>query len=101
MEFKKEERFSPRNKKEKQLIQALTSTNTDSDTAALVRDLMTPVEIEEFANRLEAARLIKQGYPYQKVSQELGMSTTTVTRVAHWLLRGCGGYWNVLKQLKK
>jgi len=30
--------------------------------------------------------------PYAKVAGEVGASTATVTRVAHWLKHGEGGY---------
>jgi TrpR-related protein YerC/YecD len=70
------------------------------EAAMLVRDMMTPAEISEFSNRLEIARLLKNGEKsYLEIAKEVGTSTTTVTRVAHWLFRGCGGYWTVLKRL--
>jgi TrpR-related protein YerC/YecD len=58
---------------------------------------MTTQEIQEFANRLETARLLYKGDSYKEVSKKTGVSTTTVTRVAHWLYNGCGGYWKYLK----
>lgn len=63
-----------------------------------MRDLLTPAEIEEFANRLEIAKLLLDGRSYQKIAEEIGTSTTTVTRVAQWLFSGCGGYLAVLKR---
>jgi len=57
---------------------------------------MTPVEIEEFANRLEIARFLMMGESYLNIAKNTGVSTTTVTRVAHWLFKGCGGYQKVL-----
>ncbi|MBI4008795.1 helix-turn-helix domain-containing protein [Candidatus Roizmanbacteria bacterium] len=57
-------------------------------------------EIEELANRLEIARLLLKGGSYQRIAKQTGVSTTTVTRVAHWLFKGCGGYQKVLKLLR-
>lgn len=97
--FKQEEYYSPRNKKEKFLVEVLTKVKDKKEMAALLRDLMTIAEIEEFANRLEIAKLLLKGKSYQKIAGEVGVSTATVTRVAHWLFSGCGGYQKVLKKL--
>ncbi len=99
--FKKEERYAPRNKKEKKLVQAFAVIDSETDIAALLRDMLTSAEIAEFANRLEVAQLIKDGNSYKKISQQLAVSTATVSRVAHWLFRGCGGYWKVLQKIKE
>ena len=44
------------------------------------------------AHRWQVARLLEQGLPYLEIAQRTGASTTTVTRVAHWLSHGEGGY---------
>lgn len=100
--FEQLERYAPRNEKEKNLTKAFAAIKNIDEAAALLRDLLTPAEIEEFANRFEIARLLlKGGLSYQAIAKETGASTTTVTRVAHWLNKGCGGYWNVLQRLEK
>lgn len=100
--FEKLERYEPRNEKERNLVEALTSLKNVDDTGALLRDLLTQAEIEEFANRLEIARLLLvEPMSYLQIAKKTGASTTTVTRVAHWLFNGCGGYWTVLKRFVK
>ena len=47
-------------------------------------------------HRWQAARLLDQGLPYHEVAAQTGASTTTVTRVAHWLRHGEDGYRLVL-----
>ncbi len=95
--YRKTESYRPRNNKEKALIEVILKLKSKGDVANFFRDILTLAEIEEFANRLEIARLLLRGESYQKIAKEIGVSTTTVTRVAHWLFRGCGGYWKVLK----
>jgi TrpR-related protein YerC/YecD len=56
------------------------------------RDLCTISELEAMAHRWHAARLIDAGLPYHEVARRSGASTATVTRVAHWLRYGEGGY---------
>ena len=43
-------------------------------------------------HRWQVARLVEAGLPYQAIASQTGASTTTVTRVAHWLRHGEGGY---------
>jgi len=96
--MQKTESFSPRNEKEKKLMKAFLKLKNEKEAAAFLRDLLTLPEIEEFANRLEVARLLKQGHSYLEIAKKTKVSTTTVTRVAHWLFKGCGGYWKVLQK---
>lgn len=89
--------YKPKNIKERQLANAFLKLKTGQEIANFLRDLLTIKEYEEFANRLEMARLLKKGMSYKKIARELKVSTTTVTRTAHWLYNGCGGYDKVLK----
>ncbi len=89
--------YKPKNEKEKFLAKTFLKLKTEQEVANFLRDLLTIKEIEEFSNRLEMARLLKQGMSYKAISKKLKVSTTTVTRTAHWLFRGCGGYEKVLK----
>ena len=79
------------------LVAALRSLKTEDDTAAFLRDVATLSELQALSERLEVARLIAQGYSYRQVAKLTGASTTTVTRVAHFLENGEGGYRTVLK----
>lgn len=99
--MKSGEKYSPRNEKEKALVNAFLKLKTDEEVASFLRDLLTIKEIEEFANRFEMARLLKKGMSYKAIAKKLGVSTTTVTRTAHWLFRGCGGYDIALNRLSK
>ena len=100
-EYKKKESYKPKNDREKLLIKTLTAIKTENEVAALLRDLLTPAEIEEFANRITIVKLLDEGLPYLEIAKKVGTSTTTVTRVAHWLYNGCGGYQSLLKKLRK
>ena len=76
----------------RELFDAILSLRTREEAERFFRDLCTIGEIEAMAHRWEAARLIDEGLPYHEVARRTGASTTTVTRVAHWLRRGEGGY---------
>ncbi|PIV10927.1 hypothetical protein COY13_04335 [Candidatus Roizmanbacteria bacterium CG_4_10_14_0_2_um_filter_36_35] len=90
--------YKPKNEKEKFLVKTFLKLKTEQEVANFLRDLLTIKEIEEFANRLEMARLLKKGMSYKAIAKKLEVSTTTVTRVAHWLFRGCGGYEKVVEK---
>lgn len=89
--------YKPKNEKEKFLAKAFLKLKTEQEVANFLRDLLTIKELEEFANRLEMARLLKQDMSYKAISKKLKVSTTTVTRTAHWLFHGCGGYGKVIE----
>lgn len=101
MNFSKPNPYKPRNEKEKFLIRAFSSLKDESEIANFLRDLLTPAEIKEFANRLEIVKLLHKGDSYLEIAKKIGVSTTTVTRVSQWLFSGCGGYKIVLERLLK
>ena len=76
----------------KALFDAIQSLEGPSETESFFRDLCTLSELEAMAHRWEVARLLEQGLSYLEIAERTGASTTTVTRVAHWLRHGEGGY---------
>jgi TrpR-related protein YerC/YecD len=82
------------------LFQAILSLESKDEVERFLRDLCTLAELEAMAHRWEVARLVDKGLPYLEVASKTGASTTTVTRVAHWLRHGEGGYRLALDRLK-
>ena len=76
----------------KELFEAMASLKSPAELQAFLRDLCTLGELEAMAHRWQVARLVEEGLPYLEISERTGASTTTVTRVAHWLRHGEGGY---------
>jgi TrpR-related protein YerC/YecD len=83
----------------KALCDAILTLETRSELERFLRDLCTIAELEAMAHRWEVARLVDRGLPYLEVAERTGASTTTVTRVAHWLRHGEGGYRLALDRL--
>ena len=83
-----------------ELFQAILSLETRDEVERFLRDLCTLAELEAMAHRWAVARLVDRGLPYLEVATKTGASTTTVTRVAHWLRHGEGGYRLALDRLK-
>ena len=76
----------------KELFDAMLALETRAELERFFRDLCTLSELEAMAHRWQVAQLVDQGLPYLEISERTGASTTTVTRVAHWLRHGEGGY---------
>jgi len=74
------------------LFDAVKELRTRAEVEHFLRDLCTLSELEAMAHRWQVARLLEEGLPYLEISERTGASTTTVTRVAHWLRHGEGGY---------
>jgi TrpR-related protein YerC/YecD len=69
----------------------LTLRNRD-EARRFLRDLCTLGELEALAHRWQIARLLADGRSYLDIAETVQTSTATVTRVAHWLRHGAGGY---------
>jgi TrpR-related protein YerC/YecD len=85
--------------KNKQLIASMLEVKNADEAKRFLRDLMTPMEISEFANRLEAASLLSSLMQYNYITERTGLSSTTIARIAKWLNGSLGGYRLVLSRL--
>ena len=88
-------------KEDKELINGFSKLETVSEITGFLRDLLTPAEIEEFSRRFQIAKLLwTTNKPYSEIAEQVGTSTTTVTRVAHWLYKESQqGYSRVLEKM--
>ena len=83
----------------KALFGAILLLKTPEETANFFRDLLTIAELKEFANRWQMVQMLTVGSPYLEIAQTLNVSTTTVSRVAHWLNDGYGGYQTIIERV--
>jgi len=84
----------------RELSTAILGLQSREEVERFLRDLCTIAELEAMAHRWAAARLLDAGLPYAEVARRTHASTTTVTRVAHWLRHGEGGYQLALERTK-
>lgn len=96
----KKETENWKNKDTKLLFEAILSLKTADEAGAFFRDLMTPQEIETFAERFKVAIMLSKEISYRDIYEKTGVSTATVTRVNQWLNRGMGGYKLAIERLK-
>ncbi len=86
-------------KETKELIKAILSLRDEAEANKFLRDLLTIPEIEDLTQRFQIAKLLYLGNSYAVTAEKVSASTTTVSRVAHWLFRGRGGYKHILTRL--
>lgn len=89
------------NERTTRLFQAILMLKTVKESEDFFRDLLTLREIEEMEERFEIARMLNKHHSYLDIARRVKTSTTTVTRVAHWLNHGRGGYRLILNRLDK
>lgn len=74
----------------KKLYEVILKLDSVEDCKALFEDLCTYKEIEQMAQRVEAAALLKQGMTYNKVIEQTEISSATLSRVSRALQFGEG-----------
>jgi TrpR-related protein YerC/YecD len=85
----------------RELLNTILELEGSDEAERFFRDLCTLAELEAMAHRWQVAKLVDEGLPYHEVSRRTGASTTTVTRVAHWLRHGENGYRLALDRQKR
>ena len=84
----------------RELFEAITALKNEKECKNFFRDLCTFAELKAMSERWQVAKQVKQGISYRKIAKNTGSSTATITRVAHWVHHGMGGYELVLQRLK-
>lgn len=84
-----------------QLFEAILTLKTVEECYRFFDDLCTVNEVKALAVRLEVARMIRAGYTYQKIEQETGASTATISRVKRCLEYGSRGIELALDNLQR
>lgn len=82
------------------LLNVLAGLNEPDEVFALLEDLFTIREIKDTSQRLEVARLLREGESYASIEKTTGASATTIARVSKALNYGTGGYQLALEVLK-
>ena len=85
----------------RELSEAILALSTREEVEMFLRDLCTIAELEAMTHRWAVAQLLDRDLPYAEVARLTQASTTTVTRVSHWLRHGEGGYRLALERTKR
>ena len=95
--------FEPkvRNRQTDKLMKAVISLDNEEDAYRFFEDLCTIPEIRSISQRLEVAELLRREETYQKIADETGASSATISRVNRALNYGADGYHRVLDRMEK
>ena len=83
------------------LFEAVLSLKTLDECYKFFEDACTIKEILDIAQRLKAAKMLRNGKNYMEVCAETGMSSATISRVSRCLEYGSGGYDLALNRIKE
>jgi len=87
-------------KESNELFQIILKLKTTEECENFFRDLCTLSELKAMTERWQIVLKLQKGLPYRQIAQETGASTATITRVAHWIENGEGGYRLALQRQK-
>ena len=82
------------------LFQSFLNLESIDECYAYFEDLCTIKEVKDMAQRLDTAILLSQGYSYQKIMENIEISTATIGRVSRALNYGTGGYRASIEKLE-
>ena len=74
------------------LFQTVLRLSSVEECRCFFEDLCTINEIQDMAQRLDTAVLLDKGYSYSKITETVGVSTATISRVNRCLTYGSNGY---------
>ena len=81
------------------LFQTILNLQTLEECYAYFEDICTIKEILDMSQRLDAAILLSKGLSYQKIAEQVAVSSATIGRVSKCLNYGSGGYKKAIEKL--
>lgn len=82
------------------LFEAILSLKNKEDCYRFFEDLCTINEIKALEQRLQVAKMLKQGKTYNDIAHITGASTATISRVNRALTYGSDGYNLVFERIQ-
>ena len=80
--------------------EALLSIHTTQEAAQFLGDLLTKRELAILAKRIQIAKLLLKGAGYRAIEESLGVSHSTIAKVAAWLEESGEGFRLVAERTK-
>ncbi len=81
------------------LFQAVLQLQTVEECYKFFEDLCTVPEIKAMSQRIEVAKMLKDGKVYSEIVKKTGASTATISRVNRSLEYGCDAYPMVFQRM--
>ena len=84
-----------------ELCTLFVGIRTKKEALALLQDILTKSERADVAERWQIVKMLAKGVPHRKISQNLKVSISKVTRGSAALKSDHGGFGLLLKRSKK
>lgn|SRR5690625_4162471 len=88
-----------RGKELDQLFEAILTLKDVEECYRFFDDVATVNEIQALSQRLDVARMLREGHTYQRIEEETKASTATISRVKRSLNYGNDAYDMVLERM--
>ena len=89
-----------RNESIDRLFQTILNLENIEECYQYFADVCTIKEVQDMAQRLDTAILLSEGNSYQKIAEQVDVSSATIGRVSKCLNYGSGGYASAIAKLK-
>ena len=88
-----------RSQQNDELFTAILTLENTEECYAFFEDICTINELKALSQRLQVAKMLRAGDSYEKIVEETGASTATISRVKRCLVYGADGYTLALNRL--
>ncbi len=84
-----------------ELFEAILKLENMEECYRFFEDVCTIKEIQSISQRLQVAKLLKEGKTYSDIEEVTGASTATISRVNRCLHYGADGYKLMMEKLEE
>ena len=88
------------NEEFKLLVKAIVAIDNEKECIDFLEDIMTHKEVLDISQRLLVAKMLSEQAVYNKIVEQTGASTATISRINRCYNYGSGGYASVLRKIK-
>lgn len=82
----------------RELCELFAAIDSSKDADALLKDILTPQELESLTERWQLVQMLARGMPQREIADKLNISISKVTRGSRALQYGTGGFQTFLKK---
>lgn len=79
-----------------ELADAVAEIKERQEAKDFLKNILTPVELEEIVKRLQIIKLLKKGMPQREIAKKLDVSIGTITRGSRELKYGAPGFKKII-----
>lgn len=84
----------------KELSQLFSKIETEKEAEKLLKDILTPTELEQVAERWQLIKLLDAGLSQREIAKKLNISISKITRGSRVMQYGQGGFKLFLERCK-